>query len=310
MTSLTRTPLAAIHFNDDSGKHIRVYYQAPNGDIKESFYDDSLSGWHPRPENTVGHGKLNTGIAALVWGKGTQIGVYFLGDDGSIVERLYSAGTSGWTNGGMTGRYHAAPYSRLGALSIRNGQDIHIYYQDTNNKLREFIYRVPQGYLEGTDKLPVALAGTAIAAVANPNENGQFWVYFQATDLKLQEYWCNNNSWNQFALHNSNQVYPPQAAIAAVAWSNPAKTRLLSVDQNNKICTTAYDATGTWSPTQELAESTITLTDLALISAAGGSQSAAAQPALRLYYQNFGARISELSSQDGDNWSVSQSNIA
>ncbi|TFK70238.1 fucose-specific lectin [Pluteus cervinus] len=306
MTSLNRTPLAAINFDDGNGKHLRVYYQAPNGDIKEAFYDSSLggSGWHPRPENTVGRGKLNTGIAATVWASGTQIRIYFLGEDDKIVERMYTGGSSGWTNGGMTGRYQAAPYSRLGAVSFRNGEHIRVYYQDSANKLREAIYRSTQGWTEGTDKLPVALAGTAIGAGTNPNGNGQLWVYSQASNLKLQEYWYDNTSWSQGGF-SSNKVYPPQAGISAALYSDPVKIRVLSVDQNNRICATAWD--GGWSATQELAESTITLTDLALISVAGGGQPAAA---LRLYYQNFGTRIAELLSQDGNNWSVSQSNVA
>ncbi len=58
---------------------------------------------------------------------------------------MYTGGSS-WSNGGMTGKYQAAPYSRLGAVSFRNGEHIRVYYQDSANKLREAIYRSVHSY--------------------------------------------------------------------------------------------------------------------------------------------------------------------
>lgn len=69
---LTRTPLASISFQDNGGSHIRVYYQDTSGNIRETFYDDNR-GWQERPENVIGRGKLNTGIAVTQWANGTQV---------------------------------------------------------------------------------------------------------------------------------------------------------------------------------------------------------------------------------------------
>lgn len=70
---MNRTPLAATSFNDAEGTHIRVYYQATNGDIRETYYDQS-TGWTTRPgADIVGHAKLNTGVAVTSWNNGNEV---------------------------------------------------------------------------------------------------------------------------------------------------------------------------------------------------------------------------------------------
>ncbi|TFK72403.1 fucose-specific lectin [Pluteus cervinus] len=304
MASLNRPPLTAIKFDDDDGKHIRIYYQSPDGDIKEAPYDQH-SGWSSRPENIVGCGKLNTDIGATCWANGAQIRVYFLNEEGRIIE----------TDGRMTGKYHAAPYSRLGAVNYQNGKHIRVYYQDTSNKLREAIYRSNRGWTEGTSTLPVALPGTTLATATNPNDNGQLWVYFQTNELELQEYWYKPSPFLDlvdisYAIRynastpgfhrgdfRTDKIYLPGAPISAAMWNDPVKIRVLTVDETNKLCVTAWD--GGWAPTQELTESAA-VSDLALISVAGSTEPPSP---LRLYFRNSDAGITEFASQDGTNWS-------
>ena len=51
---------------DDTGLHIRVYYQGPGALIKEASFDEATN-WAPRTDDTVGLGKYNTDIAAISW---------------------------------------------------------------------------------------------------------------------------------------------------------------------------------------------------------------------------------------------------
>jgi hypothetical protein len=69
---LNGSPLAALSFADGNGAHIRVYYQATDGSIKETFYDDK-KGWALRSVDVIGKAKLNAGIAGCAWANGTQV---------------------------------------------------------------------------------------------------------------------------------------------------------------------------------------------------------------------------------------------
>ncbi|TFK63746.1 fucose-specific lectin [Pluteus cervinus] len=304
--SLTRTPLAAISFDDSAGKHIRVYYQATNGDIKEAFFDEATN-WAPRPQNTVGVGaKLNTGIAAVHYGPGAAIHVFYLGADSKIIER-YTDGNGSWVQGQLSGLFKAAPYSRIAAVNqTKQNPTIHIYYQDTTNKLREIIWN--GAWVEGTAKLPVALVGTSIAANVDfdPTHANQIWLYYQAADLTLKEQWFSgkNDEWSAGTFKATN-VYPPGASLSAALWgSTPTFDRVAAVDENNQVGITACN--GPWLPTANLGQETITWSDVVIISVAGGSQPASA---LRLFYQQAGGNIAELASSDGNSWSFVTSNI-
>ena len=72
MGVLSRTPIAAIQFKAFSGVHKRVYYQDDVGNIRETCYDEDR-GWFIPDADIVGVGRLNTGIAAVTWGNGTQV---------------------------------------------------------------------------------------------------------------------------------------------------------------------------------------------------------------------------------------------
>ncbi|TFK64511.1 fungal fucose-specific lectin [Pluteus cervinus] len=302
--SLVRTPITALTFDDAAGKHIRVYYQAPNGDIKEAFFDEG-SNWVPNPQNTVGTAKLNTGIAAVSWSlNGQQIRVYYLGQDSKVVERC-SDGQGGWVNGSLTGKYQAAPYSKIAAVDLsKTGANIHVYYQDPTNKLRETL---SGGWVEGTTELPVAFTGTSIAATvdSDPSRSGDIWLYYQDTDLTLKEKWYSDSKkgWSTGSF-KATSVFPPGASLSAALWGFQ-NDRVASVDENNQLCVTPC-LSGPWNPTVNIGQVTITLSDVALISVGGGSEPASA---LRLFFQDDGGAIAEYASSDGNTWSLVTQNI-
>ncbi|TFK63747.1 hypothetical protein BDN72DRAFT_927190 [Pluteus cervinus] len=306
---LNRTPLAAIEFNDDNGKHIRVFCQSPQGDIIEVLYDQK-GGWKGPSKYIVGRGKLNTGIAAISSPDGKQIRVYFLDEHYRIVERLYKghggsliggvSDSNPWTDGPLTGKFHAAPYSRLSAICLDKGDQFRVFFQDKSNKLKELVYKANQGWKESTSKLPTALAGTSIAAAHNPDHenNGK------------------DDKWKEGSF-KSNKVYPPTCGIAVIMGCNPIKIAVVAVDENNMLVETRFD--NGWKSTIDIRESTITDSDVALISLENlkGSQVQSATSAsastekfdLRLFFQPAGSNIGEMVSEDGSHWKLSHENV-
>ncbi|TFK67187.1 fucose-specific lectin [Pluteus cervinus] len=322
---LNRTPLAAIEFNDDNGKHLRVFCQSPQGDIIEVLYDQK-GGWKGPSKYVVGRGKLNTGIAAISSPDGKHIRVYFLDEHYRIVERVYKGHSGGllggvsdsnpWTDGPLTGKFHAAPYSRLGAICLDKGEQLRVFFQDKSNKLKELIYKENQGWKESTSKLPTALAGTSIAAAHNPDHEyrGQMWLYFQSPELKLQEISNNgkDDNWKEGSF-KSNKVYPPTCGIAVIMGCNPIKIAVVAVDENNMLVETRFD--NGWKSTIDIRESTITDSDVALISLENSkgshvqSATSAEKIDLRLFFQPAGSNIGEMVSEDGSHWKLTHENV-
>ena len=68
------TSIAAIFFSTDTDTHIRVLYQNDDGSIREGFYDHS-AGWATRDNNLVGNAQKGTGLAAITWNNGGEVGV-------------------------------------------------------------------------------------------------------------------------------------------------------------------------------------------------------------------------------------------
>ncbi|TFK65924.1 fucose-specific lectin [Pluteus cervinus] len=321
MQLLNRTPLAAIEFNDDNGKHMRVFCQSPHGDILEVLYDQK-GGWKGVSKYTLGQGKLNTGIAAICSSDGKHIRVYFLDEQSRLVERCYEGKSGGsvdtesspWTNGSLTGKFHAAPYSRLGAMCLNDGEQIRVYFQEKSNKLKEVVYKSGH-WTEGTHKLPTAFPGTDIAATHNPchEYRGQMWLYFQCPDLKLMEFWNNgkDDNWKEGSF-KSNKVYPPTCGIAAIMSCSPIKIAVTAVDENNMLVVTRFD--NGWKSTMDIGESTITDSDVALVCLGKGSQvqsttSTSNDFDLRLFFQPSGSNIGEMMSQDGAHWKLTHENV-
>lgn len=104
------------------------------------------------------------------------------------------AGGSSWSDGALTSKgIKPTPSSKIACTRFGNGPDnIRVYYQDTTYKLREMCYRNSSGqWTEGTQDLPIALGGTCMSAASM--DNGNLWLYFQDTNLKMVEYiWGNS----------------------------------------------------------------------------------------------------------------------
>jgi len=292
---LNQTPLAALSFEDRDGLHISVYYQDTEGNIRETFFNKAR-GWHKRPKDIVGNGKLNTGIAAISWDNGTQIRVYFLSPKNQVVERVYSGGAGGeWTDGALTKgeTFIAAPYSKIAAVGFGSGlKELRVYYQDATNKVREIKLDVPkETWYDGTNNLPVAVPGTSISTMATTARPGQLlWVYYQLPDMKFVEWMMDpTDSWSLGGF-TSQGTYAPGAYVSAVVWNN-IEIRVVAINDANKMTVTSYTANA-WKETTEL-QIAITNSAVAAITLPTTKDS------IRVYYQPAGKLVGEKGSNNG-----------
>ncbi|TFK65394.1 fucose-specific lectin [Pluteus cervinus] len=300
-TNITK-PLSAIHFEDKDGKHIRIYSQDHDLNIVEMFYDSNRggSGWNERQQYVIGRGRLNTGLAATCWKGGNEIRIYYIDINGTMVERAYSGGGAGaWYNGGMTGRFLPAPYSKLAAFNFESKRDreIRIFYQDLNNKIQEATFKKGQ-WSVGTHTLPVALPGTNIAATGGAEK---MWVYAQMPDLSIKES-CYQGGWRVGGF-TSNRSYAAGAPMAVVVRDN-YHIRVFTTDDTKSICLTQWN--GRWDGSFAIGSSARMYTGLAAISIAGGGFPG---NSLRLYFQSVEAEVTELATYDGNTWKAGNQKI-
>jgi hypothetical protein len=89
MSVLNRTNIASIVFTDDSGVHVRIYYQDSEGVIRETCYDHGR-GWAINDRFVVGVGRVNTGIAAVCWDNGRQVRSSFTAFSNADGQTTYS----------------------------------------------------------------------------------------------------------------------------------------------------------------------------------------------------------------------------
>jgi hypothetical protein len=297
---LNRTPLGAIAFDDGNGKHVRVYYQDTEGNVKESYYDQS-SGWTTRePNNIVGRGHANTRITGCQWNSGTAMRVYFIGPNGTIVERMYNGGAQGgWEDGALTGmKIKAATFSQIACVRHGNGPEfIHVLYQDTENKIREVVYTDASGrWAEGTTGLPTALGGSSIAVDSKPD--GSLWVYVQEQNNKISEWLYSHGSQPKRGAYSSDPLNPG-CGISVALWGD-TQIRLMYVGENNKLKVTAWTNDG-WQQPQVLADA-IPDSDVSVVNINGKGD-------LRSYYQAQGGVISEYGATNSNNWTQMQKDV-
>ncbi|KAI5784858.1 hypothetical protein FPQ18DRAFT_352624 [Pyronema domesticum] len=299
---LNRSPLAALSFSDGNGVHIRVYHQATDGSIKETFYDDN-NGWGLRSADVVGQAKLNTGIAACAWANGTQIRVYFIDTNNKICERIYEGGAAGsWHDGtlSVSHNYKAAPYSKLSCIGYEEDETLRVYYQDTSNKLRELTFNGSR-WQDGDSSLPTATPGSAISANAHKGRAVR-WIYYQDTAMNPKELQFIGGSWNNGG-YAPTGVFAPGTSISSVVYpqGDNSDLRILSVSDDNKLKVTTFTNKG-WAGTKDLT-TTITASEVAAIDVAG------TKTWIRAYFQVEDGKIVEFGSNDGQNWSLMQTSI-
>ncbi|KAI5810735.1 hypothetical protein BZA77DRAFT_163126 [Pyronema omphalodes] len=299
---LNGSPVAALSFADGNGAHIRVYYQATDGSIKETFYDDHR-GWALRDIDVIGKAKLNAGIACCAWANGTQIRVYFIDNNNKICERIYEGGAAGsWHDGtlSVSHDFKAAPYSQLSCIGYEENDTLRVYYQDTSNKLRE-IYFDGSRWKDGDNSLPTATPGSSISANAHKGRAVR-WIYYQDTSMNPKEIQHIGGSWKNGG-YAPTGTFTPGAGISAAVYSqgDNSDLRVMSVSDDNRLRVTTFTNKG-WAGTKNLT-STITGSDVAAIVVAG------TKTWTRAYYQAEGGKIAEYGSNDGQNWSLMQTSI-
>ncbi|KAK3293090.1 uncharacterized protein B0H64DRAFT_205901 [Chaetomium fimeti] len=302
---LNRSNLAAIGFADGNGDHIRVYYQDVEGYIRETFYDNGI-GWARRDGDVVGKGKLDTGIAATTWANGTQIRVYYLSEDDHLVERCYTGGGSGWSDGSLTSAgFRAAPYSQVGAVPFSlDKHDARVYYQDTENNIIEAVLQpATETWVKGNANLPTAIPGTSISAVSSDNRpNRRVWVYYQLANTQPTEYQLMSNGDWVVGGYKPAGNFPPGAYISAVHWGD-YNINVFAVADGNTLVKTPWTKAAAWQSTVPV--------ETVIPNAPIASVKVATMPTwIRVYTQPSGQLISELgSNDDGVSFITMQSSI-
>ncbi|KAL7267155.1 hypothetical protein RUND412_010269 [Rhizina undulata] len=135
----------------------------------------------------------------------------------------------------------AAPYSQLAAALIAgegpNDLRIHLYYQDTTNRLCEQIWN--GGWANGCNNLPVALTGTSLSSFALASNPGRWWLYYQDDKLKLKEIIYMNGQYIN-RTYNPTGTFRPGASVSAVAWGQK-EIRVYSINEQNELIQTAFN---------------------------------------------------------------------
>ena len=185
--------------------------------------------------------------------------------------------------------------------SRSNSQQIRVYYQKKDSTIQEVVFSA--GWSSGFTFSEVAFPGTSLSAAKIKdcviNDNPSFRVYWQATNLVLNEYaWPGNWSNSQI------KVTPaPSAGIAAVAWldgNGGARIRVYLENQAGNIQELSYNDGGGWV-TPPFTPTNVFTSFGALIGAIVWTESSVN---LRVYVQSTTSnKITELA-YSGSGWSV------
>jgi len=292
-TILDRSPLASYSFTTSQGIHIRVCYQDKLGNIKQTFYDQA-TGWKTRADPIVGTADLNNGLAITGWSNGTQERVYYIGKDNKIVERCYTAGTSGWYDGALTGKFTAAHYSNLAAMTYEyNGtRCIRVVYQDPDNIIR-ILYKDGDAAWGYGQTFQAGIQGSSIACSYVEGGTNNRFLYYQLPNTTFIEYVAPTNGGWKLGGFKSQLVYDPGAYIAAASYPN-VNHRIFTLNRDNKLCVTEYDASS-WGQTKQLTD-TIAFSPAAATLVAGSTR-------IRVYTQIASGQIAEWGTNDGKTYS-------
>ncbi|KAL0632000.1 hypothetical protein Q9L58_009126 [Maublancomyces gigas] len=227
--ALPHTNIASICWGN---VHLRNYWQATDGTIRETQWDGSWTGGASR--NVITAAKLTTPLAAIQWGDASQIRVYYLDNDNIIQEYCYS---SGWTLGSLgQSKIKADPNSKLAAI-VWGGPNIRLYYQKPNDPAIQELCWGPSGWSAGST-LPAACNGSSLAAIYWDNH---IRVYYQTLDLQLREH-CWDGKW---AVGGFNYTAPFGTPLAAITWTNQPQIRVYWANNSNQLVEGAWS--GKWN---------------------------------------------------------------
>jgi len=182
---LPHSGIAACNFND----HIRIYFQAYNGQLLETYTDDGVNfNRSSAPLPAPATPKTFTPLAATTYHDGAEIRVYYLTTDFYLQELCWSANRSGWYAGALNDlKVKTASYSNLAV--VHWDEKFRVYYQNSNNEIRELVNDGPK-WVDGA-KLSTAVAGTKLAAIRTPD--GNLRIYYQNRDFQTRQLTSKNN---------------------------------------------------------------------------------------------------------------------
>jgi len=302
---LVRSPLASYSFSSSKGTNLHVCYQDKSGNIKQTFYD-SKSGWHTSPNGIVGKADLNNGLAITGWASGDEERVYYIGGGSKIVERCWSASKGSWYDGELTGKFTAAHYSNLAAISFEaNGTlCIRVYYQATDNTIREHCKDGEGAWFAG-HSFPAGIQGSSIACTSVSRGGYWHWLFYQKPDTTFGGYVMANTAEWRVGLFKSQLIYDPCAYITCATYDNKDgkdQHRVFTIDRDNKLSVTEWNTGTGWSATKQLTNA-IPFSPAAATPVAGSTQS------VRVYLQNNSSQIAEWGTDDGKNYKQYQKDL-
>ncbi|KAM3086992.1 hypothetical protein ACMFMG_001102 [Clarireedia jacksonii] len=281
--------LAAGEFVDSQTKrrHIRVFYQNKNNDIRESCFDTD-NGWHTRADQLVFPGTLamaKSPIAVTFWNAGRETRVYFLDSEKKIRERTRtttSPDTPGQWVDGTTITASILPGSQLAVARSGDGDNnIRLFYQAQDETIHQTMYKKKDGkWTERATTFPKVYSGSGLAAVVakKSGQMGEVRLFYQGTDKKLKEHYMNTNGdWSASTSVPSYDLVAG-ASISAVNWgvdttSPNLQIRVFSIDNKGFLQIMSYDASDDgwdYTPSQVAATTTTkTLGDSGVAAAQG-----------------------------------------
>ncbi|KAI9769989.1 MAG: hypothetical protein M1840_003700 [Geoglossum simile] len=235
MSNNTRLAVVKFTAKNQSTRFIRVYYQKESA-IRELCWDPS-NGWHLKRNHIVtSAAKRDSPIAAVIHNSGNEITryqthVYFLNNESETCEciRLSSSldDTGEWNQNTEFPKQVASPSSQLAAAySGKNKENIHVFYQESGNTIRELKYEEDQGWGSG-DELGEAHEGSGLAVTSMSTLDLR--LFYQAVDCTIKQ-WVTSEvtDWESCPIESFQMS--PKAPISAVVWDKPSfQIRLYSV---------------------------------------------------------------------------------
>ncbi|KAF9783828.1 fucose-specific lectin [Thelephora terrestris] len=223
----------------------------------------------------------STPLACITWMGEKEIRLYYLDRQHILQEYCYSEGL-GWFVGDV-GKMNirTSTNTRLSAVYFHDGEggvNVCVYYQELGSQAIAELRNDGGCWAKG-DRLPDALDGTSIAAVAlNLNGGVSMRVYYQAEDLSLKDHCYDSDRGWYSGEWNPGRV-PGGSPINALAYeiNEELHLRVCWHNQQDEIVTSMN--TGSWGPITKVLGGVTSDFQFALVQWVDGKY-------IRLYYQD------------------------
>lgn len=202
---------------------------------------------------------------------------------------------------------------------------IRVYYQDTNDQIRELCRDNQNPWTQGA-KFPVAVKGTSIASSSLQSKPNHIWLLFQILDLDIKctftEYlYQGSGDWKKgkpkedqafirncslfsdlecapIGVFKTQFLYNPGAYVSIASHGRDSH-RVFTVTKDNKLAVTAFDGpANNWKPSVIITDQ-IPFGALGAIPVAGEGEP---EPAVRIYNQRKASEITEWGTYDGNTY--------